>query len=458
METREELNRLIRFRERRVITRTEFFGGLLTYLGKFPEQKSDVLRALSDHPNRDVREVFSDIWNLLRNESLSKDLDHLRRASPLQPGTRLILFGGYDFYSSRGKPRWLNGRDYYKATFISFVQRRRDSVPVACVELDEAFDLAEHKGRFALLLDRYSSASAAWSAEGTVTVHIVERLPEDFEAFYASHPFGTEVETHAQYEITPSLCAIAKEIGQALDDLNVRADEQTAGYAARRLRRLLADAPALRPSVVPALIQKLHHAGDATPVAARGLLRELGPAALRALIGYLPSEDSWVQAAMVAALATFGSEAKEALPELEKLLHGDLHVRIPAAMAIWRIAGRTPEMAKIVVEGLQLGYTLAEEAGDCLREMGPDAAEVVPVLVELLTSAKIPSSRAAAAVAIGGMGLDAVQAIPALIEAAQDSNEEVRGSALRALRELRALARVGELILLEFDGEPSQRR
>jgi hypothetical protein len=48
------------------------------------------------------------------------------------------------------------------------------------------------------------------------------------------------------------------------------------------------------------------------------------------------------------------------------------------------------------------------------------------------------------------MGLSAAPAICALIEAGEDVHEEVRACALGALRELRALARVGELILMTF--------
>jgi HEAT repeat protein len=85
-------------------------------------------------------------------------------------------------------------------------------------------------------------------------------------------------------------------------------------------------------------------------------------------------------------------------------------------------------------------------AARCLREIGPDAGEVVPALVQILGSSEDPLWRARAALSFGGMGLQAVQAIPALIAATEDANEELSQSAFGALRELRALACFGGLV------------
>src|SRR4051812_1928746 len=52
------------------------------------------------------------------------------------------------------------------------------------------------------------------------------------------------------------------------------------------------------------------------------------------------------------------------------------------------------------------------------------------------------TAAAAAATVLGAMGHEAASAIPALIEATEDSDEDVRGRAFWSLREIRALARV----------------
>ncbi len=125
----------------------------------------------------------------------------ITRTSPLQPGTRLFLSGGYT--AAFSPAWWLNGRKNYGATFVGFADRGAGKMPVGLVQLDCEIDLTEgcglrHKGRFALLTLRHVTN---WTETETVTVHVVEVLPEDAAAFYASHPFGTEIETHATYSI-----------------------------------------------------------------------------------------------------------------------------------------------------------------------------------------------------------------------------------------------------------------
>jgi hypothetical protein len=244
---------------------------------------------------------------------------------------------------------------------------------------------------------------------------------------------------------------IVKEILQAMDALD---EEGTANSAAHRLGELLGRAPALLPTVMPQLIHRLRDVGPTEP-AVRGLLSGLGIPALRALVRSLPrlpgqSKDSRLRGQVAFAIGGFGKAAEEAVPVLEALLEEDTHVRANAAIAIWQITRRKGLLAPIVLEGLHGDGNLAGKAAECLREMGPAAGEVVPALVALLNSGQDGWRRAQAAVALGGMGLEAVQAIPSLIEAAKDPDEEVRGGAYWALRELRALDRLAELILMEY--------
>ena len=62
-----------------------------------------------------------------------------------------------------------------------------------------------HTGRFAILRTSSSSYAPAWTAEGVASVNIVGALPENCGAFFAAQPTGSEVETHASYEIIPPL-------------------------------------------------------------------------------------------------------------------------------------------------------------------------------------------------------------------------------------------------------------
>lgn len=138
----------------------------------------------------------------MRHEQLSKDLDYVRQNSPLRPGMRVELFGGYDYYSSDGKPRWLNGRDCYRAEFLGFASCGEDTIPVGLVEFDEPVELPGHKGRYGILRTSYSSHGFAWGeTEDTVEVHLTEALPEDFAAIRSDLTADSAAETHATYRV-----------------------------------------------------------------------------------------------------------------------------------------------------------------------------------------------------------------------------------------------------------------
>jgi hypothetical protein len=166
-----------------------------------PEVAAEFVRLLRQHPDKGVCSIGESIEEFFRQRAAQiKDIEQVRRVSPLQPGTRLVLSGGY---AHPGPPRWLDGRPCYKATFLAFAERGADKMPAALVRLDEPIDMVEgggqrHRGQFALLKLWHV---ANWEETETVVLHVVEALPEDVEQFYATHPFGTEIETHVTYAI-----------------------------------------------------------------------------------------------------------------------------------------------------------------------------------------------------------------------------------------------------------------
>lgn len=182
-------------------------GELLDHAARFcahhPNENEKVLDLLADHPDRSVQEAARQIreWNRQAREQI-KDIVQIRRTSPLQPGVALLLYGGYD--AAYAEPWWLSGREYYRATFIDFIDRGADKMPAAFVELKEELDMINyagfrHRGRYALL---NLLTIADWDASGTVMIHVVDGLPADPKAFYAGDPFRTALETHAQYRIS----------------------------------------------------------------------------------------------------------------------------------------------------------------------------------------------------------------------------------------------------------------
>ncbi len=187
------------------ITGFEMYFKLDKFCREYPAERDKLLDQLLEHPFERVRDEAQKIREeIRREEERIKDIDQIRITSPLQPGVALFLYSGYD--GAYSKPWWLNDRGYYQATFIDFVSRGADKMPAAFVELEEEIDLTEgsglrHRGRYALLKLLYV---ADWDETETVEVHIVEVLPADVEAYYATHPFGTEIESHATYRIVNS--------------------------------------------------------------------------------------------------------------------------------------------------------------------------------------------------------------------------------------------------------------
>lgn len=184
------------------MTRDEVVEAVLRRCHEQPAAAAALVRILRQHPEESARGVGGDVQELLRRRAQQvKDIEQIRRSSPLRPGSRLALGGGYTAAYSR--PWWLNGRECYLATFIDFAARGAGEMPVARVALDDEIDMVEaggrrHRGRHALLKLLHV---ADWAATETVTVHVVESLPDDVGAFYAVHPFGTEIESHATYTL-----------------------------------------------------------------------------------------------------------------------------------------------------------------------------------------------------------------------------------------------------------------
>lgn len=201
MELPEQLERRISLYERGWLTKLELRGAIEEFVYCTAEAGVDVLDCLASHSDETVRETAADLRDRARRkaEQVTR-IDLIRLTSPLRPGTRLTLSGGH----SPGKIPWLKGRKHYKATFIGFAERRAGEMPVALVQLDDEIELTEfgglrHKGRYALLKLTFDLAD--WQNTETVNVHVVETLPEDVAAFYALHPWGTEIESHARYSI-----------------------------------------------------------------------------------------------------------------------------------------------------------------------------------------------------------------------------------------------------------------
>ena len=162
-----------------------------------------------------------------------------------------------------------------------------------------------------------------------------------------------------------------------------------------------------------------------------------------AVIATLVQLLSEVQPARVTAaeiLGRMGTAAQSAVPALTVLLKAsDPETRLQAALALWRIDGRTAETVPVLVAALtSLGTPRPEgtpgppppppcrQAAEALAEMGPAARAAEPALLEALHDRYFAAYRADYALALLKIDPAAAKAaVPALIDVLDHKNHAV---------------------------------
>jgi HEAT repeat protein len=123
-------------------------------------------------------------------------------------------------------------------------------------------------------------------------------------------------------------------------------------------------------------------------------------------------------------LGKFGRHAIPAVEDVRRAAARDCDslVRCYAAYALWQIDGRPEPSARFLANelGNKAGPCVPELAALLLGRMGPDALDALPSLCKLLDD-KSPSSRAQAVFALGKIGPGAVSAVPLLCNSLRDS-------------------------------------
>ena len=93
-------------------------------------------------------------------------------------------------------------------------------------------------------------------------------------------------------------------------------------------------------------------------------------------------------------------------------------------------------------------YKVSNSAAEALGKIGPQTKEVVPALIQALKDDFGP--RSSAATALGEIGPDAKEAVPALAEALKDENYYVRENAAEALEKINIEAEATEDAEFDF--------
>lgn len=123
------------------------------------------------------------------------------------------------------------------------------------------------------------------------------------------------------------------------------------------------------------------------------------PALVESLRNTIPD----IRAAAAQDLAQLGAEARETVTVLTTAcLHDpDLAVRVHAGAALWRVGRRLLPALPALVQGLRSGDPLlCWTAADCLGDMGSEAADAVPALLEAHAKQPRPLIRTSIALAL----------------------------------------------------------
>ncbi len=195
MESLEDFKQQLRLFERHVVTKPELETRVWACVAKFPELKDEIVSALLNHTNEDIRhcgQMVHEQFQRIANQVT--DVEQIRKTSPLQPGTGVKVGGGET--SAYSCPVWLDGREFRAGTFVDFLPAGPGKMPVALVELEEEYRSEKHKGRYLVL--KLHFAGDDWTEREDVEVFVVAAPPVDVAPLLKA---DDSVETRATYTV-----------------------------------------------------------------------------------------------------------------------------------------------------------------------------------------------------------------------------------------------------------------
>ncbi|MFG2112713.1 HEAT repeat domain-containing protein [Streptomyces sp. NPDC048718] len=169
------------------------------------------------------------------------------------------------------------------------------------------------------------------------------------------------------------------------------------------------------------------------------------PEVLRVLRGAPPNRREWVREACLRTLAAFGPAAREALPDVRKLLDApSAAVSSVAAQALWALDGPPEEAVAALEQWLRPGTTCAEwcAAAQALGAIGPAARDAAPALRAGLGSRDL-WVRVRSATALWRVAGESAAVLPVLLSAWEE-NRFARVEVAECLAEMGPLAAEAE--------------
>ncbi|MFD3725682.1 PBS lyase [Streptomyces sp. NPDC058671] len=177
--------------------------------------------------------------------------------------------------------------------------------------------------------------------------------------------------------------------------------------------------------------------------------RQAVPEVLRVLRGAPPNRRDWVREAALRTLAAFGPAARDAVPDMRRLLAAEsASVATTAARALWAAEGEVREVLAALERWLGPGASGAERcaAAQALGEIGPAAGAAAPALLPGLASRDL-WVRVRSAAALWRVSGDAATALPVLL-AAWEENRHARVDVAECLAEMGPAASEAQLVVL----------
>ena len=164
------------------------------------------------------------------------------------------------------------------------------------------------------------------------------------------------------------------------------------------------------------------------------VLRQMGSAAVPALIQLLKDQNSEVRSQATEALGKVGSATVDQVPDLIQLLKDEnSEVRLNASKALREIGiEAVPALIQLLNDD---SNEVRSQANRSLREIGPATVDQAPALIQLLED-EHHYVRLNAAKALGQIGTEAKPAIPTLSQLLEDQDPYVRSQAAKALGQI----------------------
>ncbi len=165
------------------------------------------------------------------------------------------------------------------------------------------------------------------------------------------------------------------------------------------------------------------------------ILKRIGPSVVPYLCNILEKNSVELDLKYFAAevMSEFGCEAKEAVPALIKSLkNADCGLRLRSVYALESIGGDSNELIIAYIDTLNdSDYQVRIAAVEAISKLHSFKLVIIPL--KLLLKDRDSRVRQDAAKTLGTIGIEAREAVPALIESLRDSDENVKLNAIEAL-------------------------